>query len=838
MNILIVDDDRDLLTQTKMYLENKNDDFDIKTSHKVEKALEMLDEQDFDIIVSDYQMPSMDGLEFLEFIRNEKREDIPFIIFTGKGREEVAMKALNLGANRYIQKGGETKTQYGFLSDAIKQEYEHHRKEKELEKSEKEKSLILENVDEIIAYHDLDHNIIWANRAYREATGLSSKELEGKNCYHVWGLDRICKGCPVSKAISEGKPTIEELSPENQKHWPLDQGSWLVKGSPVKDEYGNIIGGVEIANEITEKLDSEKKLKESREYYKTLVETSPEAIMVTDLEGKIIDCNKKNLEMQKIGTKDEILGKNALNFIIPEDRQRAEENLKRTLKEGEVKDEEYTLVNSEGNEFPAELSVSVMTNGEGEPDSFMAIIKDISKRENAIRELKKKDKYLDYIPEFVNVIDKNGNIVYRSKSFLGDNILESDEINDSNIFEFVHPDDREKAQEYFFKSLKNPGEEFRAEIRGKTKDGWTWFEGRYINYLEEEPVNGIIVTGQDISERKEIEEKLRESEEKYRRVTENINDVITLVDQDGKILYGNEKAYDEVLGYDVEDMIGENGFDFFYPDDKEEVLTLFRRCIEEGNNKGNVEARFRCKDGSYKWLECSGRFFSNGSALIVSRDITEKREARDHEKFLHSILRHDVKNKLQVAKGYLQLTEEGEEIEDYTDEIIKSIDSAQEIIKKVRTLQKLEESERVKEINLGTILDQVISEYYDQIDEKGIDIESESISGKIEGGSLIHMVFSNIIENSIKHSGCNKIKISLDEDEDHCTITIEDDGKGLSKEQKERIFERGYKEGDESGSGLGLYLVKKIIERYDGSIEVKDSDMGGVGFKFKLKKSI
>jgi len=838
MKILLIDDDIDILNQAKLYLEKKNKEFNIDTAKLARKGLDKINKNDYDIIISDYQMPKIDGLEFLRIIREEREEDIPFIIFTGKGREEVAIKALNLGANRYIQKGGKAKAQYGVLSDAIKQEYEHYKSKKALQKSEKEKSLILENVDEIIAYHDKEHNLIWANKAYRDATDLSPEDIEGKKCYHAWELKAECSNCPVTESIRKGKPAEAELTPENQEHWPSDFKSWLVKSNPVRDESGDIIGAVEIATDITEKKRTEKELKESRRYYRTIVETSPEAIAITDLEGNIIDCNERDLDMHNIESKKDMLGKNALDFIIPEDRDSAKKNIKKTLEEGKTRDQEYTLIDSENNEFPVEMSAGLIRDAQGEPDSFMAIIKDISERKNAEKELERKEKYLDYIPEFVNVIDKNGDIVYRSKSFLGDNIIESEEIDDSNMFEFVHPDDREKAQEYFFKALENPGEEFRVEIRGKTKDGWTWFEGRFINYLDEDPVNGIIVTGQDISERKEIEDKLKESEKRYRRVTENINDVITLVDEHGKIIYGNEKAHKEVLGYDVEDLINEDGFQFFHQEDRDKVVELFDKCIKEGKDKERVEARFRCKDGSYKWLECLGRFFSEGRALIVSRDITEKREARDREKFLHSILRHDVKNKLQVAKGYLQLIEEGKvDIKEYSEKITKSIDSADDIIKKVRTLQRIEEEEEVIETDLKETIEKVIEEYEEQMSENKINIEYDPVSSKIKAGPLLDTVFSNIIENSIKHSGGDKIRLSEKEDENKCRITIEDNGKGISEKQKRKILERGYKRGDNSGTGLGMFLVKEILRSYDADIHIKDSDMGGARFDISFKKS-
>lgn len=78
---------------------------------------------------------------------------------------------------------------------------------------------ILEYAPTIIALHDADNNIIWANKAYREASGLSLEELNGKKCYFVWGLDKLCKDCPVRKAITTGESAEAEMTPDNQEHW-------------------------------------------------------------------------------------------------------------------------------------------------------------------------------------------------------------------------------------------------------------------------------------------------------------------------------------------------------------------------------------------------------------------------------------------------------------------------------------------------------------------------------------------------------------------------------------------------------------------------------------------
>lgn len=120
MDLILVDDNPDLIEQAKCFLQKEDERSNILTTTSPSEAYKKIKEKDFDAIISDYQMPEMTGIELLRKIRNGD-DNTPFIIFTGKGREEVAIRALNLGADRYIQKGYDIETQYSLLANNIKQ---------------------------------------------------------------------------------------------------------------------------------------------------------------------------------------------------------------------------------------------------------------------------------------------------------------------------------------------------------------------------------------------------------------------------------------------------------------------------------------------------------------------------------------------------------------------------------------------------------------------------------------------------------------------------------------------------------------------------------------------
>jgi PAS domain S-box-containing protein len=243
ISVLVVDDEPAMATVTKLYLEERNGfTCDICTS--APEALCKLESSPFDIIVSDYQMPGMDGIAFLKAVRT-RTEYIPFILFTGRSREDVVIEALNNGADFYLQKGADPEAQFAELAHKIHHAVEQRRSEEALSESESLQRIILENVAENVVFQDAECRIIWANRAAHYSAGCLGEEITGRYCYEVWqNRSQPCENCSVLMAIHTGEPHA------GLTHTP-GGGEWIVQGTPVRDAKGDIIGAVKTALEVT-----------------------------------------------------------------------------------------------------------------------------------------------------------------------------------------------------------------------------------------------------------------------------------------------------------------------------------------------------------------------------------------------------------------------------------------------------------------------------------------------------------------------------------------------------------------------------------------------------------
>lgn len=213
ISVLYVDDEQMLLEICKIFLE-KTGELQVHTEISARNALDRMQHEVFDVIVSDFQMPGMDGIEFLKQIRSGGNT-VPFIIFTGRGREEVAIAALREGADFYLQKGGDPTSQFAEMSNHIHQLVRRHRAESALKENEKKYHTLFESAFDAILLLD-DFRIVECNPPAAELFGISREDIIGRSPldfsppYQEDGSLSKEKGLAVIHAILSGKPLLFE----------------------------------------------------------------------------------------------------------------------------------------------------------------------------------------------------------------------------------------------------------------------------------------------------------------------------------------------------------------------------------------------------------------------------------------------------------------------------------------------------------------------------------------------------------------------------------------------------------------------------------------------------
>jgi PAS domain S-box-containing protein len=309
ISVLLVDDDPALLEITRIYL-TRNKEMVINTAQSAGEAQEKLKKETYDVIVSDYDMPVMTGIEFLKSLRLSG-DLTPFIIFTGKGQEQVAMEAINNGANFYLIRAGDPKNEFISLNLKIRRAVEQHQAEIAIKESEERLRTLLNSLPSgVLVIDATTHEIIQVNPAALAMMGAKEKDIIGKPCY---GLV-----CPTEQGLCP----VTDIGPicENIERLLLRTDG---TGIPVIKSVAQITLAkrpvfVESFIDLTEQKKVERELHESREKYRTLVEEIHDMIWLIDAKGRFKYVSPRSFTLLGYHS-EEMIGHMPSEFISFED---------------------------------------------------------------------------------------------------------------------------------------------------------------------------------------------------------------------------------------------------------------------------------------------------------------------------------------------------------------------------------------------------------------------------------------------------------------------------------------------------------------------------------------
>jgi PAS domain S-box-containing protein len=401
VRVLLVDDDEDVAATASSFLELERDHIEVVTATDAPAGLDVLADQAIDCVVSDYEMPGTDGLGFLETVRAEYGE-LPFVLFTGQGSEDLASEAIAAGVTDYVQKGGGTE-QYALLANRVDRAVGAHRSQATLAERTQRLETLISNLPGIVyrCVNDPAWPMEFVAGECEQLTGYTAEALESGDVR--WGeevihpRDREGMWEAVQDALAAGDPfevTYRIHTRDGETRWMWERG----RGLRVEGELDALEGFI---TDVTARREYEEELETERDRLRALFEMVPDPIThvrFEDGDPVLLDVNPAFEET--FGHEAEaVVGESSNDLIVPADRQEAARRVDERAQNERTVTREVRRLTADGTGDFLFRSIPV---GEGEsPDEYYGIYVDISEQKAAERRLQRQNERLD---EFAEVL--------------------------------------------------------------------------------------------------------------------------------------------------------------------------------------------------------------------------------------------------------------------------------------------------------------------------------------------------------------------------------------------------------------------------------------------------
>jgi len=500
LRVLHVDDESDFADLVSIYLEREGDALEVITESSPEAGLERLETEDIDCIVSDYDMPRTNGLAFLDAVR-EDHPEIPFLLFTGKGSEEIASDAIAAGVTDYIPKKGGT-DQYAVLTNRIENAVQQYHASQEVNRG----FHAIETAREGIAFLDEAGTFLYVNPAYAETYGYDREELVGEHWEILYPDEHVTQ---VSEEILPSVPVEGKWSGESI-HLDEDGNRLVVNHALSYCSEGTLLCFIQ---DITKQKEMERTLEQERQRFELFVDAVEDyAIFSLDTEGFITSWNR-GAEQLKGYDEDEIIGDH-FSVFYPEEKVEEgypERLLETALEEGSAEDTGWR-VRKDGSEFWANVVITAVFDDDGQHQGFLKVTREMTQEREAQQALEAEkdflDRALDVLEDIFYVLDSEGNIVRVTDRAVEVTGYSRDELLSMSPLNLFPPEERPRIQEDIDEALETGSVTIEAHLL--TEDGRTMpFEFRKRRVTDAEGNVLLVGIGRDISQHKRRERQLQ-----------------------------------------------------------------------------------------------------------------------------------------------------------------------------------------------------------------------------------------------------------------------------------------------------------------------------------------
>jgi PAS domain S-box-containing protein len=766
--------------------------------------------------------------------------------------------------------------------------------EEQLQQSEERYRSLAENIKLGISLIDPDHNIIMINPAQSKKFKKTVNEMIGKKCYQEFeNRDTVCPHCPGVQSMATGQ------SVEAETETVRDDGSRFhvrLQAFPILGKDGTASGFIEVCEDITKRVRTEEGFRASEERFRMLAENMPFGISVMAPDRSFEYFNPQFAAIFGY-TKEDIPDKDAwFEKAYPDEAYRKEvsslwkKDVKQDVKIGEENPRIFTVRCKNGED----KIIDFRTVYEKDGKQYL-IYEDITDRAKAEEALKQSEERYRALVENVN---------------LGINLIDADHnimmVNAGQSSHFGKPRSetigKKCYQEFEKRDVVCPhcpgvqtmatGQPAEAETEGIRDDG-SHFNVRLQTFPifgQDGAVTSFIEVVEDITERKQMEEELRQTENRYRTLVETMKVGLSAIDEKGVLTYTNEQ-HCKILGYSMDEMIGRPTTDFQDEETRKAQKEIFAKRKKGMRDLSPYEVTWVTKDGRKvntiltptPSFDADGHF--TGSFAIIT-DITERkrmeeqlqRYAADLErsneevKNFAYIVSHDLRVPLVNLKGYTaelrsalevispnmatalpHLTEEKrsavamalhEDVPEALEFITTSVSQMDSFINSVLQLSRLGRQELKSEpIDMNALVQTTVENLSHQIQEQGIKVAVGSLPQVVADRTSMEQIMGNVLSNAVKYldpERLGQIAVTAETNNGEQIFRIQDNGRGIAEEDMHKVFAPFRRAGkqDTPGEGMGLAYVQTLVRRHRGRIWC-ESELGkGTTMTFTISQHL
>jgi PAS domain S-box-containing protein len=721
IRVLHVDDEPAFGDLTVEFLERQDDRFVVTTVTSASETLDYLADNDVDCVVSDYDMPGKNGVELLRAVR-EEYPDLPFILFTGKGSEEVASEAISAGVTDYLQKSGGA-DQYALLANRMSNAVERHAAEREIDWHR----AILRNMGEGVYVLDAEYVIRFVKFRIPELESVSEENWTGRSLSYLAETDNLSwtEVTWIQEAVDRIlSGETDEVRIELEPAFPEPTNVIELRLSPLElDSDEQLVLGT--TRDITQRKRHERELSEEKAFTEATLEGIADFYWEIDLDGRVLRWSDENGEVTGYPT-EEAVGLHTSTFHPDDHFPRIRGAIEELKAEGSVR-VEADLLTKDGERVPYYFTGTTLTDGDGNVHSMCGLGMDITERKRRERRLERFETMVEATDEAAFIVDEDRTLDYANEA-----------------------------------ALNNIGASFEA------------VEGRSIRSLADE-----YVADEDGSER---------------------------------FVRALERAFDA--------------------DDRPDVSERVELTLDADGRNPVFEYQLSpiVEDGAVR------------AVVVMSREITDRtayerelERQNDRLEEFASVVSHDLRNPLQVARTQLALADEECDSE-HLDDAVDAIDRSQALIDDLLTLA--QEGEGVTDLE-PVVLGDVVERCWGNVETAGatlvadVDRTVSADRGRLQ--QLLENLFRNAVEHGSTSPDSQAHQDAVEHGPDDVTVTVgilsdgfyvADDGPGIPESERETVFDAGY--STTSGTGFGLVIVEAIATAHGWNVRVTESDDGGM----------